>query len=165
MKWLELTTYLMLASSFICLRFSAGNIHGIHSAAWSPAKWDSYDPVAFRKYYRYQPFLVAHRVILILAEIVMLTLLHWAEKDVHKRAAKVRGLLLSVLLTLVTQSVVCCPVCCLAIVCRDWEGLWTEHFLIFSLSLACVELFLVGTVVVVTAQSHSPRPLLYQGQH
>ncbi|CAM6021542.1 unnamed protein product [Sphagnum balticum] len=80
----------MLASSFICLRFSVGNIHGIHSAAWSPAKWDSYDPVAFRKYYRYQPFLVAHRVILILAEIVMLTLLHWAEKDVHKRAAKLR---------------------------------------------------------------------------
>jgi hypothetical protein len=80
----------MLASSFICLRFSAGNVHGIHSAAWSPAKWDSYDPVAFRKYYRYQPFLVAHRVILILAEIVMLTMLHWAEKDVHKKAAKLR---------------------------------------------------------------------------
>jgi hypothetical protein len=84
-----LLEYLGIARGQLHL-FSAGNIHGIHSAAWSLAKWDSYDPVAFRKYYRYQPFLVAHRVILILAEIVMLTMLHWAEKDVHKRAAKLR---------------------------------------------------------------------------
>lgn len=88
-------------TSFICLRFTSGSIHGIHSAAqdiWSPAKWDSYDPVAFGKYYQYRPFLVAHRVMLIVAEVFMLTMWHWAEKDIHKRAAKVKHFLFGDLL-------------------------------------------------------------------
>ncbi|CAM6042332.1 unnamed protein product [Sphagnum compactum] len=87
-----LLEYLGIARGQLHL-FTSGSIHGIHSAAkdiWSPAKWDSYDPVAFGKYYQYRPFLVAHRVMLIVAEVFMLTMWHWAEKDIHKRAAKLR---------------------------------------------------------------------------
>ncbi|KAG0601172.1 hypothetical protein M758_11G089700 [Ceratodon purpureus] len=70
-----------------------GKAYGIHSVAGearAPTKWETYDPVAFKNYYRYRPLPVAFRAITIVSEVFMLTLWHWIEKDIQKRADKLR---------------------------------------------------------------------------
>lgn len=76
--------------AWLCSDF--GNSHGIHSAAQearAPARWETYDPVAFGNYYKYRPLPVAFRALTIISEIGMLTFWHWVEKDIQKRAEKV----------------------------------------------------------------------------
>ena len=69
-----------------------GRSHGIHTAAQegrAPARWETYDPVAFANYYRYRPLSVAFRALTIVSEIAMLAGWHWIEKSVQKRADNV----------------------------------------------------------------------------
>ncbi|KAG0609226.1 hypothetical protein M758_8G168000 [Ceratodon purpureus] len=70
-----------------------GKAHGIHSATQgtrAPARWETYDPVAFQNYYRYRPLSVAFRAMTIVSEIAMLTYWHFVQKDIQKRADKLR---------------------------------------------------------------------------
>lgn len=75
------------------LHIDFGKAHGFHSAtqdARAPTRWQTYDPVAFQKYYRYRPFPVAFRAMTIVFEIGMLTFWHFVQKDIQKRAEKLR---------------------------------------------------------------------------
>lgn len=53
-------------------------------------RWENYDPQAFSEYYWYRPFHVLHRAALILLEMVMLSFWQVTEKDIRRRAAKLR---------------------------------------------------------------------------
>ena len=53
-------------------------------------EWITYDPQAFSQYYKYRPLQVAHRAIILISEVVLLSIGHVVEKDILKRAEKLK---------------------------------------------------------------------------
>ncbi|KAL2629763.1 hypothetical protein R1flu_014449 [Riccia fluitans] len=65
-------------------------IHTRPAGRGGEVEWSNYNPDEFARYYRYRPFPVAIRATVIIAEMLLLGMNQLVEKDIRKRAEKLR---------------------------------------------------------------------------
>ncbi|OAE27082.1 hypothetical protein AXG93_4278s1010 [Marchantia polymorpha subsp. ruderalis] len=72
--------------------FHGGNRRSIHSGSTGRGapEWTIYNPEEFSRYYRFRPFPVIRRATVIIVEMLLLGIGQTVEKDIQKRAARLR---------------------------------------------------------------------------